>query len=76
MTLRTSAPQTSSAQELMEGFRDLMDGTAGSPMLELGEGEFPTAGSEIICCGALSIDLRLRRVSRNGHGDRINAQGI
>ena len=64
--LRTSAPKTSSAQELMEGFQDLMDGTTGSLMLELGEGEFLTAGSEIICCGTLSIDLRLRRVSRDG----------
>lgn len=65
-TLRTSAPQTFSTQELMEGFTDLMDGTAGSLMLELGEGEFTKAGSEIICCGTLSIDLRLHRVSRNG----------
>ena len=64
--LRTSAPQTSSARELMEGFQDLMDGTAGSLMLELGEGEFLTAESQIICCGTLSIDLRVRRVSRNG----------
>ena len=64
--LRTSAPQTSSAQELMEGFKDLVDGTTGSLMLELGEGEFPITESEIICCGTLSIDLRLRRVSRNG----------
>ena len=36
-SLRTSAPQTSSAKELMDGFRDLMDGTAGSLMLELEE---------------------------------------
>lgn len=64
--LRTSAPQTPSARELMEGFRDLMDGTAGSLMLELGEGEVPAAASELLCCGALSIDLRLRRVSRSG----------
>ena len=42
--LRTSAPQTSSTQELIEGFKDLMDGTTGSLMLELGEGEFLTAG--------------------------------
>ena len=65
-TLRTSAPQTSSAQELMEGFRDLMDGTAGSLMLELREGAFLSAESESICCGTLSIDLRFRRVSQNG----------
>ena len=32
-TLRTSAPQTASARELMEGFQDLMDGNAGSLML-------------------------------------------
>ena len=60
-TLRTSAPQNLSAQELLEGFRDLLDGTAGSLMLELGEGSSPAAGSDIIRCGALSIDPRLRR---------------
>ena len=67
-TLRTSAPQSLSAQELLEGFRDLLDGTAGSLMLELGEGSSPAAGSDIIRCGALSIDPRLRRVSRDGTG--------
>lgn len=67
-TLRTSAPQNLSAQELLEGFRDLLDGTAGSLMLELGEGSSPAAGSDIIRCGALSIDPRLRRVSRDGTG--------
>ena len=65
-TLRTSAPRSLSAQELLEGFRDLLDGTAGSLMLELGEGSSPAVGSDIICCGALSIDPRLRRVSRDG----------
>ena len=64
--LRTSAPQTSSTQELMEGFKDLMDGTTGSLMLELREGEFPKIGSDTISCGTLSIDFRLRRVSRDG----------
>lgn len=54
------------ARELIEGFQDLMDGNAGSLMLELGEGIVPAAESQIIFCGALSIDLRLRRVSRNG----------
>ena len=43
-----------------------MDGTAGSLMLELGEGEFPTAGGDINCCGTLSIDWSLRKVSREG----------
>lgn len=65
-TLRTMAPKTSSVQELMDGFQDLMDGTAGSLMLELGEGGGPAVGSETILCGALSIDPRLRRVSRDG----------
>lgn len=65
-TLRTSAPHSLSAQELLEGFRDLLDGTAGSLMLELGEGSSPAAVSDIIRCGALSIDPRLRRVSRDG----------
>lgn len=65
-TLRTSAPQTASARELMEGFQDLMDGTVGSLMLELGEGGLPATVNDTICCGTLSIDLRLRRVCRNG----------
>ena len=65
-TLRSSATQTTSARELIEGLQDLIDGTAGSLMLELVEGEFPTTGSDTICCGTLSIDLRLRKVSRNG----------
>lgn len=64
--LRTSAPQTASAWELMEGFQDLMDGTVGSLMLELGEGGLPATVNDTICCGTLSIDLRLRRVCRNG----------
>lgn len=64
--LRTSAIGTPSAQELSEGLRDLMDGNAGSLMLELEEGATPLTGSNTICCGALSIDLRLRRVSRDG----------
>ena len=64
--LRTSAISTPSVQELSEGLRNLMDGTAGSLMLELGEGEFPTAGGDTICCGTLSIDLRLRKVNREG----------
>lgn len=64
--LRTDAPQTASAQELREGFQDLLDGTTGSLMLELGEGPLSPAAVEILRCGALSIDLRLRRVSRDG----------
>ena len=64
--LQKSKIAAPSAQELSEGLRDLMDGTAGSLMLELGEGEMPSGGGDTICCGVLTIDLRLRRVSRDG----------
>lgn len=64
--LRTSAPQTDAARDLLEGFRDLLEGSADSLMVELGEGELPVPASDAICCGDLSIDPRLRRVSREG----------
>ena len=53
--LRTSAPQTDSAQDLLEGFRDLLEGSADSLMVELGDGELPVPPSDAICCGDLSI---------------------
>lgn len=62
--LRISAPDSQSARDLSDGLMDLMDGRASSLMLELGEQEAPTAGNDVIHCGALSIDLRLRRVKR------------
>lgn len=64
--LRTSGMETPNSQDLMEGLRNLMDGNAGSLMLELEDGTVPLPKSNTICCGALSIDLRLRRVSRDG----------
>lgn len=64
--LRTAAPHTSSAQELREALGDLMDGTVESLMLELDAEQSSVASDDILCCGALSIDLRLRRVSRDG----------
>jgi DNA-binding response OmpR family regulator len=64
--LRTSEVSVPSTRDLIDGLEDLMDGSTGSLMLELAEGEFSAAASDVICCGALSIDLRLRRVSRNG----------
>lgn len=64
--LQTSAPQTDAARDLLEGFRDLLEGSADSLMVELGEGELPAPASDAICCGDLSIDPRLRRVSREG----------
>lgn len=64
--LPISAPDTPAAKELLEGLGDLLDGRAGSLMLELGDGAFPAAAGDTVRCGALSIDLRLRRVSRDG----------
>lgn len=64
--LETSEMATPSSKELMEGLRDLKDGNVGSLMLEVEEGFIPFPESNTICCGALSIDLRLRRVSRDG----------
>ena len=65
--LRT-APHTHSAQELLEGLGDLMDGSTESLMLELGERDGDAAAwtEDTLRCGGLSIDLRLRRVSRDG----------
>ena len=63
--LRT-APRTPAAQELLEGMGDLMNGSAESLLLELGEREHGEAAEDLLRCGDLSIDLRLRRVSRDG----------
>lgn len=63
--LRTSPP-THAAQELLEGLEDLRSGSAESLMLELGEGEHETPAEDTLLCGSLTIDLRLRRVSRDG----------
>ena len=63
--LRT-APRTPAAGELLEGLEELMNGSAESLMLELGEREHGTAAEDTLRCGGLSIDLRLRRVSRDG----------
>ena len=62
--LRISAPDSLAARELSDGLMDLMEGRASSLMLELGEQETMAAASDVLHCGALSIDLRLRRVKR------------
>ncbi len=64
--LRIAQIGTPNTQELMEGLRDLMEGNVGSLMLELEDGWTTLSESNTICCGALCIDLRLRRVSRDG----------
>ena len=63
--LRLSAPPCPAARELREGLEELAAGSAGSLMLELGEGAGPT-GEDAIHCGELSINLRTRRASREG----------
>lgn len=64
--LRTSAPDTPAAKDLTEGLEELMTGSADSLMLELGETDAIVSSGDSISCGALSIDLRLRRVIRDG----------
>ena len=64
--LRISGPDSQSAKELLEGLGDLMEGAADSLMLELGEGEASVPAGDTLRCGGLSIDLRLRRVVRDG----------
>lgn len=64
--LRFFAPNTPAAQELMGGVADLMTGEAGALLLELDAQQAPAAADDLLRCGALSIDLRLRRVNRDG----------
>ena len=64
--LRLSAPDTPAVKELQEGLSELMSGTASSLMVEMGEISPKTFLGDVIHCGALSIDLRLRRVIRDG----------
>lgn len=62
--LRISAPDTPVTKELLEGMMDLMEGRATSLMLEIGERDNTVTANDILHCGALTIDLRLRRVKR------------
>lgn len=63
--LRTSAPDTASARELLEGMDDLMSGRATSLMLAMGDKETVFPENDVIHCGALSIDVKSRKVLRN-----------
>lgn len=64
-TLRTSPLHTRAARELLDGLEDLRHGSTKSLMLELGDPQ-QAAAEDTLRCGALSIDLRLRKVSRDG----------
>lgn len=61
----SAAPDTAAARELREGLGDLLAGRADTLMLEPGDAAAPSAG-DLIRCGGLSIDLRLRRAIRDG----------
>lgn len=63
--LRTSAPDTPGAKELLEGIDDLMNGKATSLMLELGDAETVLPSNDVICCETLSIYPRTRKVNRD-----------
>lgn len=64
--LRICPPETNAAQELLESVEGMIEGTVDSLMVELGEEEIQVPVHHIICCGELSIDLKLRRVVRDG----------
>lgn len=61
----SAAPDTAAARELRDGLGDLLAGRADTLMLEPGDAAAPSAG-DLIRCGGLSIDLRLRRAIRDG----------
>ncbi len=63
--LRTSAPDTAGAREMLEGMEELINRRASSLMLELGNEEFAPSSSDVICCGALSIYTKSRKVLRD-----------
>ena len=64
--LRISAPDTPAAKELREGLAELQEGRTTSLMLELGDETAPPPAGEVIHCSNLSIDLRQRKVIREG----------
>lgn len=64
--LRISPPDTLAAKELLEGLSSLMEGRTRTLMVELDTEQTSVPESNLLRCGALSIDLRLRRVNRDG----------
>ena len=55
--LRLSAPDTPAAKELQEGLSELMNGTASSLMVEMGEISPKTFLGDVIHCGAYFLIL-------------------
>ena len=64
--IRTSAPDTLGARELLDGIGDLMRGKAETLMLELSDEEAVHPVNEVVRCKALLIYPQTRKVSRDG----------
>lgn len=64
--LRLSGPNTANANELTEGLKELINGTASSLMLELEKDEKTVSTDAVIQCGSLSIEPKFRKVVRDG----------
>ena len=65
--LRDLGTDSPGVGELAEGMENLVSGEAGALMLEIGdEGEPVDYGRNVVRCGSLSIDPRLRKVVREG----------
>lgn len=64
--LRTAAPATVSAQDLLDGVRSLIAGEASSLLLELTDDAPVPAPTDTIVCGALTISPKARSVTRGG----------
>lgn len=63
--MRISAPDIPGKSEFMEGLEDLINGTASSLMIELGDEELPPLTNDVIQCGSLSISSKSRKVIRD-----------
>lgn len=65
--LRLSAPDTGNVDELKEGIEDLINGRVSTLMLELiDENHTVNMTQNVLRCGTLTVDPRLRKVVRNG----------
>ena len=64
--LRLAAPDTGNVDELMEGVEDLISGRVSTLMLELiDEDHTVSMNQNVLHCGALTVDPRLRKVVRD-----------
>lgn len=64
--LRISAPDLQGKMELIEELEHLMQGEIRSLMLEIEDETAPPFLNHVIQCGALMIDVKSRKVTRDG----------